>query len=162
MRAEIAAEGAERPAFDQALWHGAGERHEAGRWQRKAPPPWAKRVGAAIEDRVVVAEVPPGSRFKGYQTYLVQESEKEARRSEARSIRLREPDGYAPNHVSRGSQVMATRGSIREVGQIKSKQKNYSTNDIMAVSTFKIPLKILITAFIRLDEPRVPPRPTTY
>ena len=33
----------------------------------------AKRVGAAIEDRVMAVEVPPGSRFKGYETYLIQD-----------------------------------------------------------------------------------------
>ncbi|MDR2983957.1 MAG: transposase [Nocardiopsaceae bacterium] len=33
----------------------------------------AKRVGTAIEDRVMAVEVPPGSRFKGYETYLIQD-----------------------------------------------------------------------------------------
>ena len=33
----------------------------------------AKRVRAAIEDRVMPVEVPPGSRFKGYEIYLIQD-----------------------------------------------------------------------------------------
>src|SRR5215467_5891622 len=33
----------------------------------------AKRVRAAIEDRVLAVEVPPGSRFKGYETYIIQD-----------------------------------------------------------------------------------------
>jgi hypothetical protein len=50
----------------------ASEAKPAGGWGKRRDR-GAKRVRAAIEDRILKIEVPAGSRFKGYETYLIQD-----------------------------------------------------------------------------------------
>ena len=79
---------------DQAERHGECDDAEAaGKPRQASPPRQGRRRGSASRTRCVKAAAPPGSRFKGYETFMVQDLVLHARVMRYRRERWLTPDG---------------------------------------------------------------------